>query len=189
MDGTVEQVMGQAAHEEPAVGEWVLVRRARSGDLAAFEELYRTHAGRVHALCRRLCGGEARAEELTQEVFVRAWEKLAAFRGESAFSTWLHRMAVNAALMERRSSGRRERRERAEEDLSGYEARPERSPERAVDLERAVAALPEGARRVFVLHDVEGYAHEEMASLLGITVGATKAQLHRARRLLREALA
>jgi RNA polymerase sigma-70 factor (ECF subfamily) len=173
------------------------VALAAGGDRRAFERLYRAHVNRVFSLCARMCGNRTWAEELTQDVFVRAWEKLPLFRGESAFSTWLHRLAVNVVLNARKSEGReRARREepRAAEDEGGdrmddlASAAAPRHADR-LDLEAAIAALPPGARRVFVLHDVEGYKHEEIADMLGVTAGGSKAQLHRARLLLREALA
>jgi RNA polymerase sigma-70 factor (ECF subfamily) len=165
------------------------VRRAQQGDVAAFEQLYRQNLDRVFALCLRLCGDGTRAEELTQDVFVRAWQKLGSFEGKSAFSTWLHRLAVNVVLGERRSEGIRIGKVFGTDDLEAYET-PTKPPDpgQAMDLERAIASLPPGARTVFVLHDVEGYKHEEIAELHGLAVGTCKAQLHRARRLLREAL-
>jgi RNA polymerase sigma-70 factor (ECF subfamily) len=166
----------------------LMVRRAQQGDAAAFEELYRTHAGRIHALCLRLEGDQARAEELTQDVFVRAWERIATFRGESAFGTWLHRLAVNVVLADRRSLWRRGRRLVFTDDPAAFERPGETVTGTASDLEGAIAALPRGARTVFVLHDVEGYTHQEIARLSGIAEGTSKAQLFRARRLLREAL-
>lgn len=167
-----------------------LVEDAQSGDLAAFERLYRDNERRVFALCLRLSSDPSLAEELTQEVFVRAWRKLGTFRGESAFSSWLYPLTVNVALSERRSRLRRLMRVVPTEDVSVLE-RPQRppAPETGFDLERAMAALPPGARAVFVLHDVEGRTHEEIAEMLGLATGTSKAQLHRARRLLREALA
>ncbi|MNC87873.1 ECF RNA polymerase sigma factor SigE [compost metagenome] len=123
----------------------------------------------------------------TQDVFVRAWRKLGSFRGESAFGTWLHRLAVNVVLTDHRSAGRRERRAEAAVELGARSVPPPRAG-LAVDLERAIAALPPGARAVFVLYDVEGYRHEEIAAMTGIAAGTSKAQLHRARTLLREAL-
>ena len=166
-----------------------LVRRAQAGDHDAFHVLYREHAGRVYAVCLRLSADAARAEELTQDVFVRAWQHLATFRGESAFSTWLHRLAVNTVLMERRTAGRRERRVITTDDVLVYEPSG-RAPAAGltIDLERAIAQLPHGAREVFLLYDVEGYRHAEIAALLGIAEGTSKAQLFRARRLLRAAL-
>jgi len=166
-----------------------LVRRAREGDQDAFEGLYRAHAGRVFALCLRLTGDRVAAEERTQDVFVRVWERLESFRGESAFSTWLHRLAVNVVLGERRGSDRRERRVAPSGDDPAYTQAGVTPPVGlSVDLERAIAALPEGAREVFVLFDIEGYSHEEIGTLCGIAAGTSKAQLFRARRLLREKL-
>jgi RNA polymerase sigma-70 factor (ECF subfamily) len=171
-----------------------LVRRAQAGDQGAFAALYRAHVGRVYALCLRLEGDAARAEELVQDVFVRAWEKLDGFRGESAFGTWLHRLAVNVVLGDRRSAWRRSRVVLAgggseETAMEAWTApAPAGAGAEAIDLERAVASLPAGARTVFVLHDVEGYRHEEIAAMTGIAEGTSKAQLFRARRLLRERL-
>ena len=165
------------------------VQRAQQGEVAAFETLYRENVDRVFALCLRMTGDGGRAEELTQDVFVRAWEKLPTFEGKSAFSTWLHRLAVNVVLGNRRSEGIRVGKVFSTDDLTAYET-PGRPPDpgNAMDLERAIARLPAGARTVFVLHDVEGYKHEEIAEMHGLAVGTCKAQLHRARRLLREAL-
>ncbi|HXF95118.1 MAG TPA: sigma-70 family RNA polymerase sigma factor [Gemmatimonadales bacterium] len=171
------------------MSELELVRRAQAGEEAAFERLYRDHAGRVYALCLRLSGDPARAQELVQDVFVRVWRRLESFRGDSAFGTWLHRLAVNVVLMDHRAVGRRERRVESRENLAAAEPPGREAPAGLrVDLERAIAALPDGAREVFVLHDVEGYRHEEIAALVGIAVGTSKAQLFRARRLLRRAL-
>jgi len=158
-------------------------------DEAAFEELYRQHVGRVYALCLRLAGNAAQAQELTQDVFVRAWEKLGSFRGESAFSSWLHRLAVNVVLQDRRATRRRENRVFPTDDLEAHEpASRGHNPGTAMDLEQAIAGLPDGARTIFVLHDIEGYRHEEIAEMTGLASGTSKAQLFRARRLLREAL-
>jgi RNA polymerase sigma-70 factor, ECF subfamily len=170
------------------------VARAAAGDRGAFEQLYREHVNRVYSLCARMVADRDRAEELTQDVFVRAWEKLHLFRGESSFATWLHRLTVNLVLNARKSEGRqRTRFEENDEETGGVDALPgvvgmPLPPGDLLDLEEAVGRLPAGARRVFVLHDVEGYKHEEIAEMLGVTSGATKAQLHRARLLLREAL-
>jgi RNA polymerase sigma-70 factor (ECF subfamily) len=165
------------------------VRRAQEGDAAAFEQLYRDNAGRIYALCLRMSGDSAKAQELTQDVFVRAWEKLGTFQGGSAFSTWLHRLAVNVVLGDRRSEGVRVHRIYSTDEPEKFD-RPTRDadPGTVMDLERAIGQLPPGARAVFVLHDVEGYRHEEIATMQGTAVGTCKAQLHRARRLLREAL-
>lgn len=166
-----------------------MVRRAAEGDSAAFEQLYREHSARVFALCLRLSGGtRSEATELMQDVFIRAWRNLKSFRGESAFSSWLHRLTVNAMLENARSAKRRELRVSTDSDLLvDKEARSEQ-PDVNIDLERAIAALPDGARMAFVLHEIEGYQHSEIAAQLGIAEGTVKAQLHRARKLLIEAL-
>ena len=166
-----------------------LVARAQAGDQTAFRELYRQHAGRVYALCLRLTGDGRDAEERTQDVFVRLWDKLRSFRGDSAFSSWLHRLAVNVVLNERRTTGRRERRVMSAEDPDAVVGAQHTAPLHLnIDLERAIAELPDGAREVFVLYDIEGYGHGEIAQLVGIAEGTSKAQLFRARRLLREKL-
>jgi len=181
-----------SADEQRRSREAELVHRAQAGDRIAFEQLYRDNVGRVYALCFRMAGTADLAEELAQDVFVRAWQKLGSFRGESAFSSWLHPLTVNVALSERRSRRRRVARVMTTDDLTEFErpGPPTRSdgPEAGFDLERALATLPPGARAVFVLHDVEGYKHEEIAELTGVATGTSKAQLHRARKLLREVL-
>jgi RNA polymerase sigma-70 factor (ECF subfamily) len=166
--------------------EWHRIGRVKAGDVSAFEELYRSHCGRVYALCLRMSGDVSRADELTQEVFVRAWEKLSSFRGESRFSSWLVRVAINVVLSDQRRRGRQE--ERQVELAAGSQAEHRPHPALQLDLERAIASLPAGARTVFLLHEVEGYRHHEIAELTQSAVGTCKAQLHRARRLLREAL-
>jgi RNA polymerase sigma-70 factor (ECF subfamily) len=167
-----------------------LIQRAQQGDQAAFEELYRAHVGRVYALCLRLTADRVRAEELTQDAFVRAWERLASFRGESAFSSWLYRLTVNVVFLSQRAGRRRALRVFTTDDPAAFETPGDVPGTEAgrLDLEHAIAALPPGAREVFVLHDVEGYRHQEIAELTGIAEGTSKAQLFRARRLLREAL-
>ncbi|HEV8398472.1 MAG TPA: RNA polymerase sigma factor [Gemmatimonadales bacterium] len=166
-----------------------LVRRAQAGDQTAFRDLYQQLAGRVYALCLRLTGDAGAAEERTQDVFVRAWDKLRSFRGESLFSSWLHRLAVNVVMNERRTTIRREQRVTpmaAPEVLERGKGEP--TVGLRIDLERAIAALPEGAREVFVLYDIEGYSHAEIGEMTGIAEGTSKAQLFRARQLLREKL-
>ena len=169
----------------PGLSEAADVALAASGDQRAFERLYRQHVARIHSLARRMVGDEGDPDELTQDVFVRAWERLGTYRGEAAFGTWLHRLAVNAILNWRRSeaSGRRYTDDRVDlESVQG--GRAGRGGE-ALDLESAIAKLPRGAREVFVLHDVQGFRHEEIAAMTGVTTGTSKAQLHRARMLLR----
>ena len=165
------------------------VAAAREGDALAFRRLYDAHVGRVYAVCLRLEGDAARADELTQDVFVRAWDRLVTFRGESQFGTWLHRLAVNVVLSDRRSAWRRSKFEITHENTAELPAATREAPAGlAMDLERVIAALPDGARTILVLHDIEGYDHEEIATLTGLSVGTSKSQLFRARRLLREAL-
>jgi RNA polymerase sigma-70 factor (ECF subfamily) len=168
----------------PARGEVEDVARAQSGDRRAFERLYHRHAARIHGLARRMLSYDE-AGEATQDVFVRAWEKLGSFRGEAAFGTWLHRLAINLMLTRRGALG--QRRARFLEDDAVLETLPTSSPSRdfSMDFEAAIARLPDGARTIFVLHDVEGYRHEEIAEFLEVSTGTTKAQLHRARMLLR----
>jgi RNA polymerase sigma-70 factor (ECF subfamily) len=159
--------------------------------MVAFEALYRRHNGRVHGVILRLVGGHAgRAEDLTQEAFVRAWQALPSYRFESAFTTWLHRLAVNTALMELRARKSRPQASDDEDalDMIGTPDSAGHGTALSMDLERAVATLPPRARAVLVLHDVEGWKHEEIAVELGMAVGSSKAQLHRARGLLRTRL-
>ena len=170
----------------PRVSEEIAA--AQAGDELAFRRLYDAHVGRVYALCLRLEGNASRAEELTQDVFVRVWDRLVTFRGESAFTTWLHRLAVNVVLSDRRSAWRRSKNEVAHESPEDLPVWSREAPAGlAMDLEQVIAALPDGARTILVLHDVEGYHHDEIARLTGLSVGTSKSQLFRARRLLREA--
>ena len=165
-----------------------LVRRAARGESRAFEALYRRHARRIHGVIWRLVGGvDARAEELTQDAFVRAWQALPDFRQDSAFSTWMHRLAVNTALMDLRSRAGAEALETDDSALEHQHA-PHARRDLGLDLEKVVAKLPPRARAVLVLHDVEGWKHQEIATELGMAVGSSKAQLHRARGLLRSML-
>jgi len=166
------------------------IRRAQAGDVDAFELLYREHAGRIYALCLRLKAGDSSdATELMQDVFIRAWRRLETFRGDCAFSSWLHRLAVNTMLENARSDRRRIARVLPMDDTSRLEGAARQSGvDLRMDMENAIASLPKGARLAFVLHDVEGYQHQEIAEQLSVSVGTVKAQLHRARRLLRERL-
>ena len=163
------------------------VARAAAGDVGAFEQLYRTHLPRVHSLVRRMAGGRD-TDELTQDVFVRVWQKLGTFRGDSAFTTWLHRLTVNVVIERFRSNATRRQRLREGEDIFETLAAPARSGDLSMDFETALMKLPDGAREIFVLHDVEGYKHHEIATLLEISAGTSKAQLHRARMMLRKHL-
>lgn len=175
------------------------IREAQRGDEIAFAALYDAHAPRVHAVCLGLSGDRAAAAELTQDVFVRVWEKLSAYRGESSFATWLHRVAVNTVLESKRSDRRRSVRVMIAADFAGmHDDAADTLPDRpgvthdtglVIDLETAILRLPAGARAVFILHDVEGYQHAEIGERLSIAEGTSKAHLFRARRLLREMLA
>lgn len=171
-----------------AVGtESGLVARAAGGDRDAFGELYRRHVDRIHGLAFRWVGPDE-AAEVTQDVFVRAWEKLGTFRGESAFGTWLHRVAIRVILGQRRTMGKARERFSTDDTALGRFSAPPDTPDHRMDLERGIASLPEGARRVLLLHDVEGYRHEEIGTMLGISPGTSKSQLHRARMALRACL-
>lgn len=189
-----------AARADAEPQDHQLARAAAAGDARAFEQLYRLNADRIYGLCLRLCHGDvARAEQATQDAFVRAWERLGSFRGESRFSTWMHRLTVNVVLGEHRLL----RRWVTLEDEwpadpqgdprgaghAGIEAPRHEDLGNRIDLERALARLPKGARTVLMLYDVEGYQHEEISELTGIAVGTSKAQLHRARRMLQAWLA
>lgn len=171
------------------VAGWV--EKAQAGDRLAFEQLYRSHCGRIYGLCWRMCGGDkALAEDMVQESFLRAWSKLNLFRGDSKFGTWLHRLTINVVLSDRRIRVKRLQRERElgddlERTLVGD---ADVFAGLRKDLESAIAGLPERARTVLVLYDIEGYQHNEIAEMTGMAVGSSKAQLHRARKLLREIL-
>jgi RNA polymerase sigma-70 factor, ECF subfamily len=163
------------------------VALAARGDSSAFERLYRTHVARIHSLTRRMLGSDE-ADEVTQDIFVRTWQKLGQFRGDSQFSTWLHRLAVNVVIERRRSFAIQ--RERVLDDPAALDlatVAPART-DLAVDFEQAIEQLPPGAREIFVLHDVEGHKHREIAAMLDITTGTSKRQLHRARMLMRKHL-
>jgi RNA polymerase sigma-70 factor (ECF subfamily) len=174
-----EQTAGDAEAADAAL--------AASGDGRAFERLYRARVARVHSLVRRMIGPE-HADDVTQDVFIRAWTKLSTFRGEAAFGTWLHRLAVNVILARRTTLGTERRRyDDSADALETVASRPA-AAELSMDLEEAISRLPDGAREVFVLHDLEGYRHHEIADMLGIVPGTSKSQLHHARMALREHL-
>jgi RNA polymerase sigma-70 factor, ECF subfamily len=183
------RLAGSRVTQRPPAEAAGLIARAKAGDEEAFEALYRSHVAKVFALALRLTGDRGQAAELVQDTFVRAWEALPRFRGDSALGTWLHRIAVNVLLESRRAEGRRLKRVvLAEEPAEMERPSSEATPGDRMDLEHAIAGLPEGARVVFVLHDVEGYEHGEIGKMTGIAEGTSKAQLFRARRLLRKAL-
>ena len=163
------------------------VALAAAGDVRAFERLYHAHLPRVNSLVRRMTAGRD-SDELTQDIFVRLWQKIGSFRGDSAFSTWLHRLAVNVVIERFRSDATRRQRLHDGEHIFETLAAPLRSGDLSMDFETALKKLPDGAREIFVLHDVEGYKHHEIATLLEISAGTSKAQLHRARMMLRKHL-
>lgn len=178
---------GQTAGDAPQRWDAHDVARAADGDVRAFERLYHGHVARIHGLARRMAGADD-ANELTQDVFVRAWEKIGTYRGEAAFGTWLYRLAINLIVARRSRRTLHQSRFLLEESiLEAAPAKPS-SHDLSLDFETAIESLPEGARQIFVLHDVEGYKHEEIAGMLGVTSGTSKAQLHRARMILRKAL-
>ena len=192
MSAVVSDTIGQypSTTREEKAATLECIRRAQAGDVAAFETLYHEHSARIFALCLRLQGGDrTEATELMQDAFVRAWRRLSTFRGDSAFSSWLHRLAVNTMLENARTEKRRTARVLSMEDTSMLPGAARSSGiDLRMEMEEAVASLPKGARTAFVLHDIEGYQHQEIAEQLRVSVGTVKAQLHRARRLLREKL-
>ena len=173
--------------EQGLTDELYWVERARQADTSAFESLYRLHVDRVYGLCLRMTGNPSEAEDCTQEAFIQAWNKLSKFRGDSAFSTWMHRIAVNSVLGRMRKARRELDRIQA---VTGISPAPETVGDSGnfEDLQNAVDELPNGARHVFVLHAVYGYSHDETGDMLGIAAGTSKAQLHRAKRLLAQQL-
>jgi len=181
---------------QAGISEAEAIEKAKQGDAQAFEVLYNLHKRRVYSLCLRMTANAAEAEDLTQEAFLQLYRKIATFRGESAFSTWLHRLAVNVVLMRLRKKGLsvvplEETTETEEEtpkkDLGAEDARLAASIDR-LQLQRAIERLPPGYRSIFVLHDVEGYEHNEIAEIVGCSIGNSKSQLHKARLKLREFL-
>jgi RNA polymerase sigma-70 factor (ECF subfamily) len=166
------------------------IRLAQEGDSAAFERLYRVQSGQVYALALRLTGNRDSALDLVQDAFVRAWERLASFRGESAFGSWLHRLTVNVYLNQSRSDSRRRTREDILDDANEADniAQVASDPSHRLDLESAIARLPQGARTAFVLHDVEGFSHDEIAATLGLATATVRSHVFRARHLLMEIL-
>lgn len=173
--------------EEPVQLESALIQRARAGDSRAFEGLYRQYSGRVYGLCLRLCGDRETAEDFTQEAFINAWRALPRFEARSSFKTWLHRIAVNVVMRKRRRRSSQEETVADAEDYLGGSWQFE-TPVELSELEAAISGLPEGARDALVLFGIYGYSHEETAGMLGIASGTCRAQLHRARKLMRDRL-
>ncbi|HEV8446181.1 MAG TPA: sigma-70 family RNA polymerase sigma factor [Gemmatimonadaceae bacterium] len=180
---------GMASRLDGAVALDDVVRRAQSGDVAAFETLYRAHAPAIYLLCHRMTRDEREARELTQDAFVRAWERLPSFRGDSAIGTWLHRLAVNVVLNRFRADRRRELTSLTDDLPAPRTAGSNLGADDRIDLDAAIGQLPNGARTVFVLHDLCGYSHDEIADMTGIAAGTARAQLWRARRALLSILA
>jgi RNA polymerase sigma-70 factor, ECF subfamily len=180
---------GHTPRRDDAVAVDDVVRRAQSGDVAAFESLYRAHAPAIYLLCHRMTRDDREARELTQDAFVRAWERLPSFRGESAIGTWLHRLAVNVVLNRFRADRRRELTSLTEDLPAPRTAGSALGADDRIDLDAAIGQLPKGARTVFVLHDLCGYSHDEIAEMTGIAAGTARAQLWRARRALLSLLA
>ena len=185
-----------ARQPQDRLSEAEAIEKAKQGDAQAFEILYNLHKRRVYSLCLRMTANAAEAEDLTQEAFLQLYRKIATFRGESAFSTWLHRMAVNVVLMRLRKKGLpvvpleetiETEEEAPKKELGGEDAKLAGSIER-LHLERAIERLPPGYRTIFVLHDVEGYEHNEIAGIVGCSIGNSKSQLHKARLKLRDFL-
>ncbi|HKS40867.1 MAG TPA: RNA polymerase sigma factor [Blastocatellia bacterium] len=186
-------IMTATAERSQTLSDLELARRAAAGDTAAFEQLYAQHHRRVYSLCLRMLGNASQAEDMTQEAFLQVYKKIGSFRGDSAFTTWLHRLTVNQVLMHFRKRGVKLEHTSEEGDFTNVVETPIQSTRRIsmVDrlaLEKAISELPPGYRTVFVLHDVEGYEHEEIANLLGVSIGTSKSQLHKARMRLRELL-
>ena len=176
--------------EKTQVTDYALAQAAAAGDMPAFEALYERHHRRVYSLCLRMTGNTAEAEDLAQEAFIQLYRKIGSFRGESAFTTWLHRLTVNQVLMHFRKRGVRMEQTTDDGDVPVQIVKGTENPNQMpvidrIALERAIDKLPPGYRAVFVLHDVEGHEHEEIAKLLGCSVGTSKSQLHKARMKLR----
>jgi RNA polymerase sigma-70 factor (ECF subfamily) len=196
---TAEVFLDPAAVARPGVTperapDYMLAQRAAQGDMQAFEELFRQHRRLVYGLSLRMTQDVAEAEDVTQEVFVLLFRKIGGFRGEASFTTWLHRLTVNQVLMRFRKTKSRREDSLEDEDLSPHESVSPASPRASqmidrITLESALAKLPPGYRAAFILHDIEGYEHEEVARILGCAVGTSKSQLHKARTKLRKLLA
>lgn len=167
--------------------EELLITRTKSGDSKAFKQLYELHCGKVFALCLRMTGNKNKANDLTQDVFVRVWKNINSFRGESLFSTWIYRITVNVVLIDKRTENNFTKR------FTGFHSTlinklSSKQNSIKIDLENAIGKLPKQAKLIFIMHEIEGYKHEEIAEMLKISDGTSKAQLHRARKILRKEL-
>lgn len=186
-------IMTVTAEPSQTASDLELARAAAAGDATAFEKLYEQHSRRVYSLCLRMVASAPLAEDLTQEVFLQVFRKIGSFRGDSAFTTWLHRLTVNQVLMHFRKRGVKLERTSEEGDFTDVVETPLQSTRRIsmidrLALEKAIEQLPPGYRTVFTLHDIEGYEHEEISDMLDISIGTSKSQLHKARMRLRELL-
>ena len=182
--------MAASETDKPKVTDYELAQRSAQGDMTAFQELYERHNRRVYSLCLRMTSNPTEAEDLAQEVFIQLFRKIGSFRGESAFTTWLHRLTVNQVLMHFRKRSVRDEKTTEEGETPDQAVLGTENPGRMhvvdrIALDNAIAQLPNGYRTVFVLHDVEGYEHEEIGRMLGCAVGTSKSQLHKARMKLR----
>jgi len=189
----VQNVKRAAEEELKPTSDKALAQQAAAGDMPAFEELYSRHNRRVYSLCLRMTQNVAEAEDLAQEVFIQLFRKIGSFRGESAFTTWLHRLTVNQVLMHFRKRGVRSEQTTDDGDVPVQIVQGTENPNRMpvvdrIALDKAIAQLPPGYRTVFILHDIEGHEHEEIARILGCSVGTSKSQLHKARMKLRTLL-
>lgn len=184
---------GQTSQSIEPSSDYALARRAAESDMSAFEEIYDRHHRRVYSICMRMLQNATEAEDLTQEVFIQLYRKISSFRGDSAFTTWLHRLTVNQVLMHfRKRSVKMEKTTEEGETpvqiVNGTENPRQMPVVDRIALDAAIAQLPPGYRSVFVLHDIEGYEHEEVAKILGCSVGTSKSQLHKARLKMRKLL-
>jgi RNA polymerase sigma-70 factor (ECF subfamily) len=193
MRGGINPKMSVAEVEKPKETDFALAQKSAAGDTAAFEELYRRHFRRVYALCLRMTSDPVLAEDLTQDVFIQLFNKIGSFRGDSAFTTWLHRMTVNQVLMYFRKRSTKSELTSGDDETPDQIVKGTENPNAMpvvdrIALEKAIGQLPPGYRSVFILHDVEGYEHEEIARMLGVAEGTSKSQLHKARLKLRNYL-
>ena len=184
------EIVAETETDKPKATDYQLAQRSAEGDMTAFQELYERHNRRVYSLCLRMTANPTEAEDLAQEVFIQLFRKIGSFRGESAFTTWLHRLTVNQVLMHFRKRGVRLEQTTEEGEVPVQIVKGTENPNAMpvvdrIALDKAIAQLPPGYRTVFTLHDIEGHEHEEIARMLGCSVGTSKSQLHKARMKLR----
>jgi RNA polymerase sigma-70 factor (ECF subfamily) len=192
-DSTKQTESKSKPKPDAQTSDYALTQAAAGGEMAAFERIYQRHHRRVYSLCLRMTQNPPEAEDLTQEVFIQLFRKIGSFRGESAFTTWLHRLTVNQVLMHFRKRSVKDEKTTEEGDtpeqiVPGTEHYDRMPVVDRIALDKAISQLPRGYRTIFVLHDVEGYEHEEIAKMLGLSIGTSKSQLHKARRKLRDLL-